>query len=298
MEIKIRRFAALFAGCLFAWLWFGPVDVAHGADTKPDVFLLKTDDGSRDVEGWVMSEKLDGVRGLWDGKRFLSRGGKVLHAPAWFIRGFPPFALDGELWTRRGDFENIVSIVRRKTPDNRWTQVRYHVFEVPRQSGGLPERLAVLADYLQAHANADLGDGLGDGLNERLKIIPQIKINARAQLTEFLAEVSAGGGEGVVVRDPDSPYQTGRLSSALKVKNHFDAECVVRKILPGKGKYTGKMGALQCRMASGRLIKIGTGFRDKTRAQPPPVGSVVTFKYYGLTKKGNPRFPVYLRKRL
>lgn len=260
---------------------------------KPDVFLLQTYDGSRDVVGWVMSEKLDGVRGVWDGKQLLSRGGKVLHAPPWFIRGFPPFALDGELWTRRGDFENIVSIVRRKTPDNRWTQVRYHVFEVPRQSGRLLERLAVLADYLREHSD----DDPGDDLNDRLKIIPQTNINAASQLTEFLAEVSAGGGEGVVVRDPDSPYQTGRLSTALKVKKYLDAECVVRKILPGKGKYTGKMGALQCRMADGRLIKIGSGFADKTRAQPPPVGGVITFKYYGLTKKGNPRFPVYLRRR-
>ena len=256
---------------------------AHGQ--KPGVFLLKTWDGSRDVVGWVMSEKLDGVRGVWDGTQLISRGGKVLHAPAWFIRGFPPFALDGELWTRRGDFENIVSIVRRKKPDARWAQVRYHVFEVPRQAGGLLERLAVLADFLQEHPN------------DRLTIIPQIKVTATAQLKSFLAETSAGGGEGVVVRDPDTPYQTGRLSSALKVKNFLDAECVVQKILPGKGKYTGQMGALQCRMANGRLVKIGSGFSDKLRARPPPVGGVITFKYYGLTKKGNPRFPVYLRRR-
>ena len=266
--------------------WLLPGQMAHGQ--KPDVFLLKTYDGTRDVAGWVMSEKLDGVRGVWNGKRLISRGGNTLHAPPWFIRDFPPFALDGELWTRRGDFENIVSIVRRKIPDARWAQVRYHVFEVPHQSGGLLERLAVLEDYLQQHP--------GD-LNRRLKIIPQIKIDAASQLTEFLAGVTAGGGEGVVVRDPGTPYQTGRLSSALKVKNYVDAECVVQKILPGKGKYTGKMGALQCRMADGRPLKIGSGFSDKIRAQPPPVGGVITFKYYGLTQKGNPRFPVYLRTR-
>lgn len=252
---------------------------------KPDVFLLKTYDGSQDVVGWVMSEKLDGVRGVWDGERLLSRNGKVLHAPAWFTRDFPPFALDGELWTKRADFENIVSIVRSKTADARWRRVKYHVFEVPRQAGGLLARLAVLRDYLQQQPN------------EHIVIIPQTPVTAAEDLTDFLAEVTAGGGEGVVVRDPASPYQTGRLSSALKAKNHLDAECVVRAILPGKGKYTGQMGALRCEMADGAQVNIGSGFSDRLRAQPPPLGSVITFKYYGLTGNGKPRFPVYLRIR-
>ena len=253
---------------------------------KPDVFLLKTYDGSQDVVGWVMSEKLDGVRGVWDGRRLLSRNGQVLHAPTWFTRDFPPFALDGELWSKRADFENIVSIVRTKTPDARWEQLRYHVFEVPQQVGGLPDRLAVLRDYLRQRPS------------ERIVIIPQIRVNAAAELTGFLAKVSADGGEGVVVRDPARPYKTGRLSSALKVKNHLDTECVVREILPGKGKYTGQMGALRCEMADGNQVNIGSGFSDALRAQPPPMGSVITFKYYGLTKKGKPRFPVYLRVRI
>ena len=141
---------------------------------------------------------------------------------------------------------------RRKTPDQRWAQVRYHIFEVPHQAGGLPERLAVLADYLRQHPN------------DYLQIIRQIKVSNADQLRAFLAQVNAGGGEGVVVRDPALPYRTGRLSSALKVKNYLDTECVVQKILPGKGKYTGKMGALQCRMIDGKLIKIGSGFTDQT----------------------------------
>ncbi len=273
----------LFA-LLAAWLLLvGHVPAAQAQN--PDVFLLNTYDGSQDVVGWVMSEKLDGVRGLWDGRQLLSRNGKVLHAPEWFTRGFPPFALDGELWTRRGDFETIVSIVRRKTPDERWLQVRYHIFEVPRQAGGLYARLSVLEDYLRAHPN------------ERIRVIPQLEVNTTAELTDFLAEVSAGGGEGVVVRDPSAPWQSGRLSSALKVKNHLDAECVVQKILPGKGKYTGMMGALECRLENGRLVKIGSGFSDQLRASPPSPGSVITFKYYGLSQKGNPRFPVYLRRK-
>ena len=252
---------------------------------RPALFLLKTYDGSQDVVGWVMSEKLDGVRGLWDGKQLLSRGGKVLHAPPWFVQDFPPFALDGELWTKPADFENIMSVVRRQVPDDRWAQVSYHVFEVPDQAGGLLDRLAVLGAYLQHHPS------------NHLKIIPQTRVHSTSQLQQFLEQISAAGGEGAVVRNPDTAYQTGRLSSALKVKKYFDTECLVRAILPGKGKYAGKMGALSCEMADSRLLKIGSGFSDAMRAKPPAVGSTITFKYYGLTKKGKPRFPVFLHIR-
>ncbi len=262
---------------------------AQNAPQKPDLFLLQTYDGSQDVVGWVMSEKLDGVRGIWDGKRLISRSGGILHAPQWFIQNFPPFSLDGELWTKRADFENISSIVRSHKPDNRWRQIGYHVFEVPHQAGGLLDRLSVLDDYLQHHPN------------EHLKVIPQTKIHSKSQLQQFLTQINATGGEGVVVRNPLMPYQTGRLSSSLKVKKYRDSECIVRAILPGKGKYTNKMGSLTCEMiepiGNGRVLKIGSGFSDAMRETPPPIGSRITFKYYGLTKNGKPRFPVFLRIR-
>lgn len=273
-----RIVAAACAAAVFAAVTVACADA-------PDIFLLKTYDGTQDVQGWVMSEKLDGVRGVWDGSRLLSRGGNPLHAPAWFTRGFPPFALDGELWSARGEFENITSIVRRETPDARWRRIHYHVFEAPQQAGGLMQRLGILRDYLQTRPGT------------RIKIIPQITVQSASHLQDFLAEVTAGGGEGVVVRDPAMPYQTGRLASALKVKTYQDAECEVREILPGKGKYLGQMGALRCEMADGAQVNIGSGFTDAMRAAPPPVGRVITFKHYGWTGSGKPRFPVYLRER-
>ncbi len=273
------------AARVFFALFFALCCAARAQSAPPEVFLLQTYDGTQDVRGWVMSEKLDGVRGVWDGAQLRSRNGNPLYAPEWFTRGFPPFALDGELWTARGDFENIVSTVRARSSGDKWRRITYQVFEVPRQPGGLRRRLSVLADYLAAHPHP------------HIKIIPQTAVRDAKHLREFLAEITAAGGEGVVVRDPNTPYRAGRLASALKVKTHFDAECEVKKILPGRGKYRGKMGALQCEMADGRLVKVGSGFTDAMRAAPPPPGEVITFKYYGRTASGAPRFPVYLRKR-
>ncbi len=253
--------------------------------TKPDLFLLKTYDNRKNVVDWVMSEKLDGVRGFWTGKALISRGGNPIHAPAWFIQNYPPFAIDGELWTQRGDFENISSIVRSSNSNQRWKLIKHHIFEVPNQSGGLFERLNILQEYLDKNPNSNL------------RIIPQTVINTKAQLANFLKEVTTDKGEGVVVRNPKTLYQTGRLSSALKVKKYFDTECSVLEILPGKGKYQGKMGSVLCQTDAGKRLKIGSGFKDKDRANPPAIGSKITFKYYGFTNKGNYKYPIYLRVR-
>jgi DNA ligase 1 len=56
-------------------------------------------------KGWVMSEKLDGVRCYWNGVSMFSRNGKIFYPPKWFKDQLPKnLALDGELWTKRDDF--------------------------------------------------------------------------------------------------------------------------------------------------------------------------------------------------
>ncbi|MEA3419097.1 MAG: hypothetical protein U9Q90_06820, partial [Campylobacterota bacterium] len=101
---------------------------------KPKLLLLQTYK-DQNITGWVMSEKLDGVRAYWDGKNLISRGDKIIYAPKWFTEKYPPFEVDGELWTKRGDFENITSIVRDKIPGKEWREIRHYIFEVPRAEG-------------------------------------------------------------------------------------------------------------------------------------------------------------------
>ncbi len=253
--------------------------------TEPKLFLLKTYDDSKEVVGWVMSEKLDGIRGFWNGQELLTRGGKKLNPPKWFTKDYPPFAVDGELWTKRSDFENISSIVRSQNSNNRWKLITHNIFEVPNQQGGLFERLSVLEGYLDKNPIS------------HLKILKQTVVESKQHLQDTLQQVISNKGEGVVVRNPNSLYETGRLSSALKVKKYFDTECTVLKILPGRGKYLGKMGSVLCQTDDGKQLKIGSGFKDKDRSNPPSIGSKITFKYYGFTKKGKHKYPVYLRIR-
>jgi DNA ligase-1 len=250
----------------------------------PKLFSLKVYRDDINVTDWVMSEKLDGVRAYWDGKQLISRSGRVLNPPRSFTQGFPPFALDGEIWSRRGEFEHIVSIINTKESQENWDELSYNIFEVPHQKGGLLQRLDVLEKYLYAH------------VAEKLHILKQTKIKDEHQVKSFFEQVIARGGEGIVLRDPDEPYYTGRTSSALKYKPFTDAECKIIAVIEGKGKFSGQLGAVKCDY-KGKIIKIGSGFTSEQRKNSFLIGTVISFKYYGLTHLGNPKYPVFLRVR-
>jgi len=99
---------------------------------------------AQDIKGWLMSEKLDGVRAIWTGSELISRNGNKFFAPLWFTEELPAgVMLDGELFIGRNQFQRCVSIVRKQKPvDSEWEQLRFFVFDAPGQEGGFEERLA------------------------------------------------------------------------------------------------------------------------------------------------------------
>ena len=266
-------------------LLFGPATPAVAGEPPP-LLLAKPYTDDIDVRDYWVSEKLDGVRAYWDGQRLLSRRGNVFQAPAWFTEGFPPHPLDGELWLGRGAFEATVSAVRKQRPvAAEWRQLSYQVFELPGAAGDFTRRLARL-ERIVAAVNSPY-----------LKLIPHQRLKDQAALQRKLDEVVAGGGEGLMLHRADSLYETGRGNALLKLKTYEDAEAVVIAHLPGKGRNLGRLGALLVEMPDGKQFKIGSGFSDQERENPPPVGALVTYKYYGLSRRGIPRFASFLRIR-
>ncbi|TCP94978.1 DNA ligase-1 [Cricetibacter osteomyelitidis] len=238
---------------------------------------------NQEIQGWTMSEKLDGIRGYWNGKQLLSRQGNPFSVPHYFTEHFPPFAIDGELFSQRNQFEQISTIVR-STEDKGWDRLKLYVFDVPHAAGNLFERLAVLEQYLKQHPNP------------YIQIIQQIPVQEKSELTAYLQHVESLGGEGVVVRNPNVPYETKRSSQILKFKTALDEECTVIAHHKGKGQFENAMGSLTCENHRGQF-KIGSGFKLTDRINPPPIGTVITYKYRGLTKNGKPRFATYWRKK-
>ncbi len=253
---------------------------ARAAEQSPALLLANVLNGQADVSQYWVSEKLDGVRAVWDGRILRFRSGNPVPAPQWFLDALPRQPLDGELWLGRSSFDRLSAIVRRQQPDDsEWRQVRYMIFELPDASGSFTDRI----DRMRAvAASANL---------PWLQAIPQFRLPSDAALRKMLDEVVRGGGEGLMLHRADAPYETGRSSALLKLTPWQDGEAVVVAYLPGKGKYAGMLGALQMEMGDGRRFALGSGLSDVLRRNPPPRGTLVTYRYREFTQNGMPRFP-------
>lgn len=256
------------------------------APPAPPVLLARDYTDAVDPRDYWVSEKLDGVRALWDGKVLRFRSGRPIHAPDWFTAGFPAHALDGELWMGRRLFDETSAAVRREEPlDAEWRRISYRIFELPEGKGTFTERLAVLHASI-AHANVPW-----------LVLVEQFRVPDRASLQARLDAVVRAGGEGLMLHRADAPWESGRSGTLLKMKPLHDAEARVIAHLPGKGKYQGMVGSLLVETPEGLRFRLGSGLTDAERRNPPPVGSVVTYRYRERTEKGVPRFASFLRVR-
>jgi DNA ligase-1 len=254
--------------------------------TQPaPVMLAHTWQPHMDIRGWWMSEKLDGVRGYWTGRQLISRSGKAFAVPAWFTKNFPPVPLDGELWRGRQQFSDVMRTVQRQTPSEAWKTVRYMIFDAPAAAGGFESRLDVARQWFRQHPTPHVA------------IVEHEICKNEAHLQQKLAQVEALGGEGLMLRKPQSPYTVGRSDDLLKVKTFADAEAVVVQHLPGTGRHAGRLGAVLVELPNGVRFAIGTGFSDAERDHPPPIGSTITFRYQGYTEAGVPRFAAFIRIR-
>ncbi|CAE6454620.1 unnamed protein product [Rhizoctonia solani] len=264
----------------------------HGSDPSSSkasrpTKRAKKDSGSSsgttgcDPAGWWMSEKLDGVRVYYDGKKMWSRLGNPFTPPQEFLDRLPKdVTLDGELFGGRGKFQDTVSVVKTINSPH-WQNITFQIFDIPsRGSDPFEERVA----YLKKHFQNIL----------QVNVVEQTMCKSKDHLLETLKDVEHEGGEGVMLRQPGSEYEGKRSSSLLKVKTFYDGEAEVVGYEPGKGKHKGVAGALKCLMASGKKFSVGSGLTDKQRRAPPKVGTIVTYRFQELTRDGVPRFPTFV----
>lgn len=263
----------------------------HAAEQKPPTLTqASTWHSGIDPRAYWVSEKLDGVRGYWNGQVLVSRTGTPINAPDWFIAGLPDTALDGELWMGRQRFDELAGLLRRTVPsevppDADWSEVRFMIFDLPSSPLDFDHRLAQL-DTIIALADVPW-----------LQLVEQFRVESADALQEELARVVALGGEGLMLHKGSALYHGIRNDDLVKLKPVYDAEARVLAWREGKGRLEGMMGSLVVETAEGVRFRLGTGFSDAERRSPPPVGSIVTYQYSGLTPAGVPRFARYLRIR-
>ncbi|WP_334019104.1 DNA ligase [Alteromonas sp. S015] len=285
-------------------------DIVEGLQLAKQYDQSRTDINMADY--WV-SEKLDGIRARWNGTELFTRNGNKIFAPPWFTANWPKAPIDGELWIGRGEFERTASIVLSTltnielhsvdyaSPSNqlsagpvaaphsilskRWAKIKFMAFDIPMVDEPFGRRLTLLNSLVEATSNPSFA------------VVPQFKLTSIDALEDKLKQVTQQGGEGLMLHHEQALYMAGRSDKLLKVKRFEDAEARVLALLPGKGRFKGMMGSLLVETREGIQFKLGTGFSENERQSPPAIGSWVTFKYYGLTKNGKPKFASYLRTR-
>ncbi|KAJ8292530.1 DNA ligase [Rhodotorula toruloides] len=264
-----------------------------------EVLLAKSFDletKKQDPTGWWISEKLDGVRAFWDGKALWSRLPKE-------------HELDGELFLGRNRFDETSGLVRRLSGVD-WSQIRFMVFDIPSRGDEPFEKrqefllslfppadpstfsassAAAVNPTADETSASEVVEKVGDGIE---------KCEGWEHLMKRLEEVKNVGGEGLMLRKPGSKYEPKRSSTLLKVKTFYDAEALVVDHEPGKGKYEGMLGSLVCVMEDRKTqFKVGSGLNDDRRVNPPPIGSIITYRFQELTQQNVPRFPTFVGER-
>jgi DNA ligase-1 len=282
MEARIIKSSWILVGGVIS------IFPAHAGDAPteaPAVMLANIfDDADVDVSGYWVSEKFDGIRAYWDGRTLWSRHGNRINAPAWFTNPLPRVALDGELWAGRNRFEFVSSTILDAEPsETAWREIRFMVFDLPRDTNPFTERLEALKSIREL-------------LPSFVEIVQQHPFVSRELLLDELHRVVTGGGEGLMLHRGDSLYRGDRSDDLLKMKPARDAEARVVGYTPGKGKYIGHIGALVVEDREGLRFSVGSGLSDQDRLDPPKIGTWVTYRYQTLTAKGIPRFARLVRR--
>jgi len=282
--------------------------------------------------------------GLW------SRYGNPIIAPDEFLNMLPSCPLDGELWAGRGNFQTCRSICAGDAADLRFmSQITYAVYGCPPPNGIFKEgeiknsnfHLTVdesFMEWTRANANEDwenpacatfkeelayLDQALYNGPDSRVFLLNQKVVNSLEDVEAELRKVLDMGGEGIVLRDPNSHWTPKRVPSALKYKPYDDAEVKITGFTSGRetekgSKFLGMIGALITDFNGERLEVSGLTNEERTFAEgymveyaesnpgldmPTDVqgrhfrvGDTITIKYRELSDDGIPKEARYWRR--
>ena len=149
---------------------------------------------------------------------------------------------------------------------------------------------------------------------DRRKLVETKSIYSRSSLVrptlvvpatnEMLVEVLSLGFEGLVLKDPQSPYVNRRSTLWAKVKPQLTTEARVIGFKAGKtgGAWDGMVGAFEIELLDNgahTTVKCGTDARHVEATEHPErwLGAIIEIKHHGMLDSGKPRHPQFLRRR-
>lgn len=266
--------------------------------------------------GWIQSIKYDGYRSQWNGEEFVSRGERIFQSPEFFKLAMPKEHIDGELWISREKFQEMGTVRKKEPVIDEWIPIKFMAYDLPRHKGVFRERLKDLRKIVQENNKRWEIERLKleprfHKLKCPLQFVKQTIVKDENHFKELYNEELKKGGEGIMIKHPESYYEGKRSDWLLKIKPVFEEEAEIVDYTKGKGKYEDMLGGFVCRL----LKNMDTyhvrdkdpeheftlsGMDDEVRKDfelTHPIGTIISIEHSGKTKSGKPRFGRYLRKR-
>jgi hypothetical protein len=249
------------------------VRINYGAEAKELCMLLSVWQEDTPLTGYYVSEKMDGIRSIWTGEKFITREGKKIQAPHWFTSGLPHYPLDGELWMGRGIamFDKINGLIKgnhwsQPKLDSTWLQVKYMIFDVPVVNETFERRCYKYLRQRRAH------------FGEHAFLVRSTIITSKAHFNAICKKVREEGGEGLVARKPNSFYVFKRSPDVLKIKFWSKGVAQIQAV-----------GRTTCRCYTDEGIEIYVPY-----IREAAIDKVFVFKCLGRTSDELPRFPTFV----
>ena len=256
-------------------------------DGKPQVGLNRH---------WLVSEKYDGQRAIWNGEELVTRNNIITLIPDWFRKMLvlSSHKLDGELYFGRGKWHMTGGLRSKTLDDVLWKHVKYIIFDIPdpNLNKELPARLDKLRETVRAmQVHWSRPEPFP------ISVVHSEPYVSKKELQRKFDEIVSARGEGLVIRNSRSFYVCKDSPNFLKYKPIMDSEARIIGYKPGKGKFESMLGSFEVEDVLDRKIKFSvSGLATSIRAnykRTHPIGTVITVMYTEKSLAGKPRFPRY-----
>lgn len=229
---------------------------------------------------YYIQEKLDGNRCIayynndtekWE---FMSRSGKPLKVEFNMSWAHKSLIFDGEIMTLghagSRDFTKTSGAINGKFTDK--SQLHYFIYDIVDEICTYEHRKDLLDQCKKAIENYNmLTMSCWDAEPLNCSILPVLdKVficfnpEWNQHLDEWLDKITAQGGEGIMIRDPNATYKCGKRSDALlKYKKVQTMDLRIVDWNEGNGKYAGAIGSFVCETDDGEIKVSVSGMPDE-----------------------------------
>ena len=179
-----------------------------------------------------------------------------------------PVVLDGEVMS--SSFQDLMKQVHRKSDVAAYDAVLnlFDILTLKDFQAGLSPRTQIERSTWLKQWYTPLADHMPN-----VDIVGQVLLDldtakGAQEFSAINASAIAGGYEGLLIKDPEAPYECKRSVAWLKKKPYIEVTLEVKSVEEGTGKNAGRLGALVCEgQDDGKSIavNVGSGLTDDMR---------------------------------